>query len=147
MHLRIKLSLICLLIPAFAICGCAEANPLGRLPISGEVSLDGQPIDNGSIQFAPTDTQGGIASGALITNGTYNIAAEQGLTPGIYTVRISAPEGGVATDDPGGETEGLVATERIPAEYNSESKHTVEVKAGDSNTFNFRIDRTEAETD
>ena len=40
-----------------AAAGCSSANPLGRRPISGKVTLQGQPVDYGSIQFIPLDLQ------------------------------------------------------------------------------------------
>ena len=135
MHVRIIFG--CLLALTLAGCG-GNSNPLGRLAISGNVSLDGQPLNDGTIQFAPKDPAG-VSSGAVITNGTYSISAEQGLPAGTYIVRISAPEGGPVDVEPGGDATETYATERIPAEYNTDSQHTVEVKPGEENTFDFPI--------
>jgi hypothetical protein len=136
MYLRVIFG--CLLALTLAGCG-GNSNPLQRVAVSGNVSLDGQPLDDGTIQFAPTDPAG-VSSGAVITNGTYSISAEQGLPPGTYIVRISAAEGGPVDVEPGGDATETFAKERIPAEYNTDSKHTVEVKAGAENTFDFGIE-------
>src|SRR5690349_12411989 len=69
--------------------GCAPANPLGRVAIAGKVTLDGQPVETGTIEFAPA--AGGVGSGAKIVSGSYAIEEQKGLPPGKYLVRIYAP--------------------------------------------------------
>lgn len=117
--------------------GCGTSNELGRLPVSGTVQLDGQPLDSGTISFQPTG-QTGTSAGSAIEAGQYNIAAERGLPPGTYLVRISAPSGTAAPSEMPGES--VVQEERIPAAWNTDSNETVEVKAGETNTFSFEID-------
>lgn len=115
------------------ICGCG-ADPLGRQPVSGKVTLDGAPLEKGSIGFQPVE--GGItSSGAVIAQGAYTISREKGLPPGKYRVVINAikpgtgqvelPPGGM----PGDEVEGKPAEELIPPEWNTESKQFVEVSS------------------
>lgn len=133
--------------------GCGPSNPLGRLAISGNVTLDGVPLDRGSIDFRPQQPSG-FSSGTVITNGIYNISAHQGLPPGRYTVRIYSPrkpEGALPEDavdwtvetfdgpTPGGESRRTLAVERIPAEYNTSTDKVIEVTAEGSNEFNFDI--------
>ena len=125
-------------------CGCGPGNPLGRRAISGSVTLDGAPLDQGSIQFSPQQQQGGVGSGAVISNGGYTIAADKGLPPGKYLVRIfSAEQPDVPVPKgPPGSVPIPPATERIPPEYNANSDKIVEVTAAGSNQFDFDI-RTE----
>lgn len=108
--------------------GCSPENSLGRQPISGTISVNGQPLSLGSILFAPNDP-GGVSSGAEIENGTYSIPAHQGLTTGSYTVRIyatdeEAEQVAPTLPGPGVKTQ----PELIPAAYNMKSKLTLEVR-------------------
>ena len=113
-----------------------------RLKISGEVTLDGVPLDGGSIRFTLLGGETVLASGAMINGGAYHIPREQGLLPGTYQVEISKADEAappvMARATPGGP--GIpVAPERIPPEYNLESKQTVEVTADGDNHFVFDI--------
>jgi hypothetical protein len=57
--------------------------------IKGEVAYDGQPIENGRIDFLPIDGTDGASAGATITGGKYAIPPECGLrSVGAYEVRI-----------------------------------------------------------
>jgi len=121
--------------------GCGPDNPLNRLPVSGEVQLDGLPLDQGTIRFTPEGKEG-VASGALITNGQYAIPTEDGLPVGKYRVRINAPEGAGAGSDPNqppGPTTAQPARERIPPKYNTQSEIVEEVTADGPNEFSYDI--------
>ena len=121
--------------------GCAPENELGREAVSGTVNLDGQPLDGGTISFEPLG-EGGTSGGSTVTAGTFQIPEEQGLPPGTYRVRISAPEGGAAATEaeppPPGES-AQIAKERIPAKWNTQSQEQVEVKADGENAFTFDV--------
>jgi hypothetical protein len=121
--------------------GCS--NDFGdRQEIEGLVTLKNQPLDDGSIEFTPLEPPPGkpeTQSGAQITGGKYSIPRAQGLVPGKYRVRITAaaPETPLSAGElpgPGGPP----AKERIPPEYNVNSKQEVTVTSG-PNTFNFDI--------
>jgi hypothetical protein len=132
------------LIFAAAVCvlaGCADRYD-GRLAVSGNVTLEGAPLDGGTITFEPVDGQGST-SGAAIENGEYTIDRKVGLKPGKYRVAITAGDGKTpASEDeaasPGGGTN-IVSVDRIPPEYNERSKQQVEVKADGPNKFDFAI--------
>jgi hypothetical protein len=119
--------------------GCGS-DPLGRHAISGSVTLDGAPVDNGSITFQPTE-QATTSSGAMIKGGKYSIARDQGLPVGKYRVAISAPKPGTGGDVPPGEMPGETppAVEMIPPEWNVNSNQTIEVKADGPFEFNFEV--------
>jgi hypothetical protein len=120
------------------IAGCGGGSPQGRLAISGQVTFEGQPLDQGSIQFTPLDSESGISGGAIIQNGSYTIEAEKGLAPGKYRVRIfSAEASGEAEEMPGMSEE--APKERIPAQYNVESTLEADV-SGDKTTFDFKLE-------
>lgn len=108
--------------------GCGKSTD-GRVAVSGEVTLDGQPLDRGSIELHPK-SPGGTMTGGMISNGTFTIAAEQGPKPGSYEVRIFAPSAGATVDPnepPGPESQAKPPAERIPARFNVKSELTAEV--------------------
>lgn len=126
---------------AMAAVGCGGGGPpSGRLPISGEVTLDGQPLDQGAIQFEPTDKSSKLNAGGVIANGKYKIGSEQGLPPGKYKVSITS----VAKDTRSAQdimnNPGEQPAERIAAKFNTESAEVVEVVGGKSNEFNFKTE-------
>ncbi|HVX59839.1 MAG TPA: hypothetical protein VHC19_04530 [Pirellulales bacterium] len=134
--LCMALTAVCL----FASLGCGKAATNGRQPVSGKVTLQGAPLDSGSIQFMPPDPGGQFGGGAVITNGEYKISAQQGLPVGKYKVVISAGDASqpVAEGEMPGEA-GPPAKERIPEEYNVKSDKVVEVAADKENVFDFDI--------
>jgi hypothetical protein len=121
--------------------GCGPRSD--RLEVTGNVKLDGVPLDQGSIRFTSTGSEKLIASGATISNGEFYLPQEKGLPPGAYLVDISSPDTSaplaVQKSAPGEPTLPPTARERIPAEYNSESKHTIDVTADGDNHFAFDI--------
>lgn len=127
-----------------AVAGCGPASD--RLPISGEVTLDGVPLDSGAIHFTSKGGTKLAASGATIESGEFNIPQEKGLPPGTYFVEISAPDSSaplaVYQGGPGQPRLPPTAPERIPAEYNA--NRTVEVTVDGDNNFKFEIDRRRA---
>jgi len=132
----------CAVLACLFVSGCgAEKDPQGRLPISGAVTLDGAPLNKGSIRFEPQDAQAGTPSGAMIDKGRYAIPRDQGLAPGVYRVILTATEASAEnrTADEIMNNPGPPPKELIPPSYNRQSKITVEVKAAGPNQFDFPI--------
>jgi len=125
----------CLIISTFV--GCADPN--GRQPVSGDVTFQGKPLDQGVIEFSSSTTK----SGAPIISGKYTVPADSGLEPGVYKVFISAGDGRTPVDSPDGMPgptgANIVSKEKIPAEYNTKSKQEVTVTSSKSNIFDFTI--------
>jgi len=124
-----------------SVIGCGPASD--RLPISGAITLDGKPLDSGSIQFTSKGRGKLMASGAMIVNGEFSIPREKGLPPGTYFVEISSPDTqaplAAYQAGPGQPRLPPTAPERIPAEYNA--NRTIEVTADGENHFTFDIAR------
>jgi hypothetical protein len=105
------------------------------------VTLNGEPLDGGSIRFTSLGERK-LATGALIKDGEYHIPQEKGLPPGTYHLEIYAPDNNsppiIMRNVPGGP--GIpTAPERIPAEFNVESQKTIEVTSDGDNHFVFEI--------
>lgn len=127
----------------FCLAGCGPGFG-GRKEVSGTVTFKGQPLDNGSISFFPLSGDGATKSGAAIANGGYKVPAASGLFPGKYRVSITAGDGrtreGAADDAPPGPTgANIVSKDRIPKEFNIESKLDVEVTEKGPNVFDYNI--------
>ena len=103
--------------------GCGRTSTVGE--VKGTVTLDGQPLEDGAIRFAPADGRTSSAGG-IIKNGQF--ASEVAL--GKYRVEISATKvaGGAAANRHSGEVEKVI--QLIPARYNTKSELTLEVKGG-----------------
>lgn len=144
MNYRCK-RLICLkwmlAILAISLPGCGPQSD--RLEVTGTVNFNGAPLDEGSIRLTSVGTEKLFASGAVIQNGEFTVPQEKGLPPGTYAVEISSPDANAPLvrprSAPGEPALPPTAPERIPVEYNSHSKHTIEVSADSENHFEFDI--------
>ena len=130
---------------AAILCTGCGGDSSGRLPLAGEVTFDGPPLDKGSIEFHPEGGAAGL-TGGVITNGRFEIPAEQGAVPGTYTVRIysSGAEGSaeaVATEAPGPEAaQEPLAVERIPSRYNVDSELQTSISDDNSQELKFELE-------
>jgi hypothetical protein len=73
-------SLGCLLLAFVAGCG-------GAIRVQGTVTLDGQPVSDGNISFAPVDGAG-PSFGAAIKEGQFQVPGDATVTAGAKLVRI-----------------------------------------------------------
>lgn len=124
------------------ICGCGTSDPSGRRAISGAVTLDGAPLEQGSISLQPADGAK-YSSGAVISKGRYTIPKDKGLPPGKYRVVISAVKPGTGLTLPQGampgEEVGVPAEELIPPEWNTNSNQFIEITTSGSTVFTHEI--------
>lgn len=129
-----------LLLFSLALAGC---NDSGRLPLKGSVAFEGEPIQNGYVQFRPLAGTTGPTSGADVKDGSYELDAVRGLFKGSYRVDIQAwkRSGGISIDRVTGEkTKGGDLKQILPAKYNKDSELTIDV-GGDQTEFNFDLTR------
>lgn len=104
--------------------------------VAGKVTLDGEPLAEGTISFVAVDGQTATA-GATISNGTYSLD----LPPGPKKVEITATKvvGTRPTyeGDPNSPMENTTK-QIIPVRYNEKTELTREVAPG-KNTFDFDL--------
>ncbi len=126
-----------LLLSAFLyVGGCSSDSDIGR--VEGTVTLDGQPLPNATVVFV--QGQGRPAGGITDEQGHYVLNYAQGrkgAMPGLNRVRITTAQGPSETAD--GKPLPAVP-ERIPTQYNTESKLEFEVVAGEVNVANFDLE-------
>jgi hypothetical protein len=128
---------------SMVLAGCGEGSDgLPREAVSGTVTLDGQPLAEGSIQMIPI-AKDGRPGGAIIKEGKFSIPKADGLLPGQYNVIISSIDPASAPPPPSGPPgpvdPATLPKNLIPEEYNKRSKLTLEVKPGTPNTFPFDL--------
>lgn len=129
-------------IAALAAVGCGgSGDGLPRQAISGQVILDGKPLESGMITFAQPSGAEPVAS-AFVENGAYTIARADGPIPGAHRVSIWSrkPTGRKVRnpDDPSEMIEEV--RDIIPPRYGSKSELTAEIKEGETNAFDFSLE-------
>ena len=120
-----KFSILTALLFAVAAIGCGESkDPV--YPVTGTVTYDGTPVENGSIVFDPADGKG-VSAMAGIVNG--EISGE--VPAGEKILRISAVRTNGKKDQYGEE----VTESFIPEKYNLKSDLKETVSADGENKF------------
>jgi hypothetical protein len=86
-----------LLLISTSLSGCGGD---GRVPVSGTVTVDGQLLEGGAVNFRPLDAAAANTSGTDIEHGRFEIPAARGLKPGKYRVSFLAfqPSGRMIQD-------------------------------------------------
>lgn len=138
---------------ALSLAGCEPGGPpMGQ--VTGTITLDGKPLPNAAVTFAPVDG-GGASSGISDANGKYELNAQdrKGAVIGKHRVYVTSVSMTKSTVDPnmsssspeyekqamgGGSEYNVKLTEPIPAKYNEKSELQYEVKAG-SNTIDLEL--------
>ncbi|MBQ2851726.1 MAG: hypothetical protein IJE77_14695 [Thermoguttaceae bacterium] len=118
-----------------AFVGCAKKD--GLTPVKGTVTFDGEPIKDGSINFAPKGGPG-TATGARIVDGKY----EARVSPGKMAVTIEAQKK-VPIENPTQEQIDRGITENtvdfIPAKYNRMSTLEADIAEGQKDPIDFAL--------
>lgn len=126
--------------------GCGEsANKHGRIPFSGTVTLDGQPLAGGYLIFEPKAGQP-TQSGGMIKDGKFEVSEKGGAAPGLYSVAIFSGSDPLPNKYSPGTPEYEAAAmrapgEQIPPKFNVNTTLTAEVKSGEENVFKFDVTR------
>ena len=112
--------------------GCSGSERI--VPVSGVVTLDGEPLADAVVGFEPIATEGEIEAGMgsyarTDAKGRFSLRSltkEEGALVGMHRVSVSTV---VCKEGPNGEMQGLTK-ERVPARYNNDTRLTFEVPAG-----------------
>jgi hypothetical protein len=124
------------------VAGCGGSSSQ-RVPVSGTVQFNGKPVTNGGISFIGRDKDT-ISTNGPITDGKYELTAQDGPTPGKYQVQISwLKKTGRKinlTENRDPEYTQDETIEQIPAKYNNNTTLEVEIKSG-TNTHDFNLTR------
>ena len=72
------------------VAGCNSSGDLEKIVVSGRVSYQGMPVEEGEIRFAPIKGTKGPASIEVIGQGQYRITARGGVPVGTHRVEVQA---------------------------------------------------------
>ena len=124
----------------FLLPGCSD----GRVALRGNVSVNGVPVKEGTINFRPIDVAS-PGSSTVIVDGSYSVAAKKGVVPGEYLVQISATEdtGKMDTSMPGPPRP--IYRSLIPPKYNAQSELKVNVTRGKPCDFDLVVEEKDFE--
>jgi hypothetical protein len=117
--------------------GCGGGSAENVAEVTGQVTIDGQPLSNARIQFVPV-AGGSPSFGMTDAQGNYKLTYTrdvEGAIIGEHTVNIST----YVEADPDREPPVTAVPEKVPARYNvkTELKKTVE---DGSNTIDFPLE-------
>lgn len=128
---------------AFVIAGCAfidEDDGKPREAVSGTVTLDGQPLNGGSIVFIPADVDTTDVSSAAIENGRFSIPRSEGPVTGRHKIRISRVVTSPVNPDAAPGEPSKTAQETIPEKYNNQTVLITEIRHGPPNELVFHLE-------
>ncbi|MCH5377799.1 MAG: carboxypeptidase-like regulatory domain-containing protein [Planctomycetes bacterium] len=137
-------SAVAMMLLALCSSGCGGG---GLSPVSGKVTLDGQPAANLQVTFMP-ESEGGASFAQTDSSGQYSlthVSGANGAIPGSHLVTIKevdqeeevyAPE--VETNERKVVKPKPATPSRIPARYNSQSELRETVKEG-ANEIDFEL--------
>lgn len=133
--------------------GCAKSDEWPRMPLSGQITLDGVPLESGQLTLFPIDGTKGPAAGAEIKDGAFSIAKYEGPVIGKHRVEIRSVQktgrqvpSPSAVEGDGVFAEGTMVEEYadvIPKRYNTYSELEIEIHASKPNEVTFPLTSTD----
>jgi hypothetical protein len=118
-------------------------------PVSGTVTLDGQPLAGANVAFIPQATSGTVghvtSRGRTDAQGKYTLKTadtppRDGAVVGKHRIQVSTKVSNATaeyTEDQGGKT----GVERVPAKYNTHTELSREVPPEGSSEMDFELTR------
>jgi hypothetical protein len=122
--------------------GCGK-NPHRLAPVSGKVTMDGNPLANAAVAFLPDTKPGAKPSptsrGQTDKDGRYTLTSSEerpGAVVGVSKVRISTMRSTGGSEGEGG---AILARETVPERYNARTELTFEVPEEGTDQANFDL--------
>ena len=142
----ISFGLVCLCLTLLA--GCGGGSGFDIAPVSGKVTLDGQPLADAVVTFLPQATGTGRDAGPTSwartdAQGMYTLVTSSedpspGAVVGSHQVMITTaeePQG----DDERDDVYGSSTPEKVPPRYNSATQLTIDVPAEGTDAANWEL--------
>ena len=132
----------CLALAALLLGGCGEQSDLDRTVISGEVTYQGQTVEDGLIRFVPVEGTPGPPAGSVIKNGRYEVKASGGVPVGTCRVEIRGLRAVGNANSGGPQVPGLGERRQqyIPQQYNRQSTLKVDIDPDETTTQDFNLE-------
>jgi hypothetical protein len=127
---------------ALFLAGCGK-NPHRLAPVSGRVTMDGNPLANAVVAFLP-DTKPGAkpgptSRGETDKDGRYTLTSSEGkpgAVVGAGKVRISTMKSSGGSEGEGG---AILARETVPEKYNARTELTFDIPEEGTDQANFDL--------
>jgi hypothetical protein len=135
---RAAVPVLVLFLAALSGCGYGKND---RVPVTGTVTFDGEPVEDGVITFVPQGGGGEVKKvGATIHGGKYALAADRGPLPGNYRVEVVwNKKTGKKVTTPGDTGTTIDETKQvIPPRFNRDTTLTAEIKPA-ANTVDYDL--------
>jgi hypothetical protein len=113
--------------------GCAEADAMRRVGMYGQVTLNGAPLNDGSISLLPAADNKAPTANAMIKQGVYLFDRANGPVAGAYRVLVMQTTGDATVDKMAGFRSGPPPPKReweskVEVPVGSEFEHNIELK-------------------
>lgn len=123
-----------LVVSLAAVAGCGPVG-LDRVPVSGTVTFNGEPLKTGDMRFVPINGTHAPVGAANIIDGRYAADGKGGVAVGAYRVEILAwrdkkDHVAPALLPPGVKKEDLAKEQYLPAKYNTQSELDITIAPG-----------------
>jgi hypothetical protein len=128
----VRLLFVVLFLPIATGCGNS-----GFGSVDGRVTLDGSPLENAFVEYAPASGQGSTSSGRTNASGDFSLSFsrdQSGALVGEHIVRITTRD--IVADENGNDR---WLPEKLGKRYNVESELKRDVKAG-ANQHDFELE-------
>ena len=123
------------------LCGVGGNDP-SRISLKGRVTLDGKPLESGTIRFLMSSyAEQPHVDVSLIENGEYTISSSDRLIPGTYEVQIRSEAQEAEARIFKIDVDAIPPAQRItiPARYNKHSVLEVEIRHAGLSKFDFDL--------
>ncbi len=138
-----RIPLITLAALPLLLTACQEASSIAvtnRQAVSGEVTLDGEPLRAATIQFIPKGARHPVAT-ALVVDGRFEVGPETGPPPDQYDITVISPQPDLEEVNyfaKQGKTD-LLRRVDIPKKYQQPGELEVTISEGPNSNVNFSL--------
>ena len=152
--LRARWALVVSLFSLAGLVGCGSGPEVDTVPVTGKVTLDGEPVEGATVDFVPDIPKGRSAVGRTDRHGAYTLMTVEpgdGALPGSYRIRVrktsdsTAPITHANQEEASGRASNMSrrseVTHELPAKYanKDESGLKAEVTADGGNNFPLKL--------
>jgi hypothetical protein len=134
-----QLALVLLCSCFIGLSGCTQSEP--KFPFEGELTLDGQPLDNVTLILTPKGKGQSVA--VSVAGGTFTLPAAIGPSAGVYSIRVNPMDGNDSPEIHVKAATGSKKKRLVPMKYQTDGKLSVTVTGKPGEKFQLVLKSTE----